>query len=111
VEIDLGAWSGLTREEVEAKWPRPLAGASRYDWYFRSPNGERSPAATSRLGRWLDEAERAGEVTIAISHRVASRILRGLYAKLPIAKALTLEVSRDAIFTLGDGLIEKIPCI
>jgi len=110
MEIDLGSWAGLTRDEVEAKWPRPLDGATRYDWYFRSPDGEALDTAAARLGEWLADIERASETTITISHGVASRILRGLYTNLPIQQALSLQISRDVIFKLADGCTERIPC-
>ena len=110
MEIDLGSWAGLTREEVEAKWPRPLAGANRYDWYFRSPDGEPLETASARLREWLSDTDRNDATAIAVSHGVASRILRGLYANIPMGDALALEVSRDVVFKLADGIIQRIQC-
>ena len=108
MEIDLGSWAGLTRDEVEELWPRPLDGSSRYDWYFRSPDGERLDTLTARLREWLADTERGNATTIAVSHGVASRILRGLYANLPMERALSLEITRDVIFKLADGRVDTI---
>ena len=110
MEIDLGSWAGLTRANVEERWPRPLEGANRYDWYFRSPDGERLDAVTARLRQWLTDTANSGAITIAVTHGIASRILRGLYACLSMEQALSLEISRDAIFRLANRKIEKIEC-
>ena len=108
-EINLGSWAGLTRNEVEARWPGTLDGAGRYDWYFRSPDGETLDNLAARVRQFLsDETQR--EDIIAISHGVISRILRGLYAGIAESRALTLEVSRDVVFSLHDGIIDRIPC-
>lgn len=108
-EINLGSWAGLTRNEVEARWPRPLDGAGRYDWYFRSPDGETLDDLTARVRRWLRDAALRDRV-IAVSHGVTSRVLRGLYASIAESEALKLEVSRDAVFRLRDGSVDRISC-
>lgn len=108
-EIDLGSWAGLTREEAATRWPKALDGSGRYDWYFRSPDGETHAALSSRVRQWLsDNAQR--DRLIAVSHGVTSRILRGLYGGIGEAAALELEVSRDVVFRLHDGSIDRIPC-
>jgi len=43
-----------------------------------------------------------------VTHGIASRVLRGLYAGLSIEDALRSEVARDAIFRLANGEIEKL---
>lgn len=108
MEIDLGGWSGLTRTEVEAKWPHALNSARRYD-YFRSPDGETLEAITSRISSWLDEVRGASAPIIVVTHGIARRILRGVYAGIPTVDALSLEVTRDALFKLDGGQIERIP--
>lgn len=110
MEIDLGSWSGLTGTEIEAKWPSVLNGASRYDWYFRSPDGERLDAATSRLAAWLKDSHTANKPIIVVTHGVASRLLRGIYAGIPTPEALVLEISRATVFKLSEGRIDQIRC-
>jgi broad specificity phosphatase PhoE len=109
-EFDLGSWSGLTRAEIEARWPRMLDGASRYDWYFRSPDGEAFAELTERLRGWLADVSRNGQSKIAVTHGVASRVLRGVYAGLAVETAIALEVSRDVIFRLSGGAIDRVSC-
>ncbi|MFZ1890097.1 MAG: histidine phosphatase family protein [Candidatus Binataceae bacterium] len=108
-EINLGSWSGLTRDEVAARWPGALDGSGRYDWYFRSPDGETFDAVSSRVRQWLSEATGRDRM-IVVSHGVTSRILRGLYGSIAKAAALELEVSRDVVFRLHDESIDRIPC-
>jgi broad specificity phosphatase PhoE len=108
-EINLGSWAGMTRDEVVARWPTALDGAGRYDWYFRSPDGETLDDFTARVRQWLDDIARRDRI-VAVSHGVTSRMLRGLYAGIAESQALTLEVSRDVIFWLHDGLIDRISC-
>lgn len=110
-EIDLGSWSGLTREEIEARWPDALNGSSRYDWYFRSPDGETLEAATNRLSAWLKDANIRNQVVVAVTHGVASRVLRGLYLQIAKEAELSLEVTRVAVFRLANGSIERLPCV
>lgn len=108
-EIDLGSWAGMTRDQVAARWPGALDDSGRYDWYFRSPDGETFDAISSRVRQWLSET--AGrERMIAVAHGVTSRILRGLYGGIAKTAALELEVSRDVVFRLHDGSIDRIPC-
>jgi broad specificity phosphatase PhoE len=109
-EVDLGSWAGLTREEVETRWPGSLDGSSRYDWYFRSPDGETLEALSTRLRAWLIDVELRNQPIVAVTHGVASRVLRGLYAGIPGDEALSLEVSRDAVFRLSGGKIDRLSC-
>lgn len=39
-EVSIGSWDGLTHTDIDAGWPGLLDGATAFDWYFRSPDGE-----------------------------------------------------------------------
>jgi broad specificity phosphatase PhoE len=108
-EINLGSWAGLTRSEVEARWPGALDGAGRYDWYFRSSDGETLDDLTARVRQWLSDIAGRDRI-IAISHGVTSRLIRGLYGGLEESEALSLEVSRDVVFRLHDNCVDRVPC-
>jgi broad specificity phosphatase PhoE len=108
-EINLGSWAGMTRQEVEALWPGALDAAGRYDWYFRSPDGETLDAVTARVRHWLSDTARRDRM-IAVSHGVTSRLIRGLHGGVEESEALMLEVSRDVVFRLDGGSIDRIPC-
>jgi broad specificity phosphatase PhoE len=79
-EVSTGAWDGLTQEDIEAGWTGALDGASHYDWYFRSPDGETFEAAFRRVREWVDELE--GSV-VAVSHGLLGRLVRGAWLGLP----------------------------
>ena len=65
----------------------------------------------ARLTSWLDEARRDGRPRIAVSHGVAGRVLRGLYAGLDYETMITLPSPQDVVFRLEDGRIEEIAAL
>jgi probable phosphoglycerate mutase len=105
-EISIGAWDGLDRDEIAALQPGIFDGDGRHEWYFRTPDGERYETFAGRIGAWL--GEQADGVRIVVAHGIVTRVLRGLYAGLPRAVALSLPVPQDRIFRLADGQIEEI---
>lgn len=111
VEVSLGAWDGMTDEDIDFAFPGARGGTSRWDWYFASPDGERYEAMAARLSHWLAEATASNAPLVAVSHGVAGRVIRGLYAGLERDEALKLDVPQDAVFRLTDGLVERIDCL
>jgi len=110
-EIHMGAWEGLTRDDIEARWPGRMRGrATRNGWHFQSPGGEDYTAIASRLRGWLAE-QQAHDDLVVVSHGVASRVLRGLYAGLGEADTHDLEIARDAPFRLTNGTWEKLAAL
>ena len=107
-ELSLGSWDGLTYSDIAASCPGVFDGGGRYDWYFRSPDGERYCAFAARLGEWLQEQD-AAHALVVVTHGIVTRLLRGLYAHLPRDSALTLPVPQDKVFRLSNGTIEEIP--
>ena len=104
-EVSLGSWDGLTHIDIDAQWPGLLDGSTPFDWFFRSPDGESYDAALQRAECWLRETQ---GVTLAVSHGLVSRIIRGAYSGLSKTEALSLPVSQDVIWRLSDGRIEPI---
>ena len=42
MEVSVGSWDGMTLHEIGAEYPADaLNGSDAFDWFFRSPNGER----------------------------------------------------------------------
>jgi probable phosphoglycerate mutase len=102
-ELSIGRWDGMTMAEIDVAFPGALAGTTRHDWYFRAPDCERYETACDRLSSWLAEVN---EPTIAVSHGLSGRLLRGLYAGLDRATALALPVPQDGAYRLAGGQIE-----
>ncbi len=106
-EHSVGAWDGLTYSEIEARSPGIFDGEGGDEWYFRAPDSESYAAFAGRVGAWLGEQDEAAPI-IVVAHGLVSRMLRGLYAGLPRAAALTLPVPQDRIFRLASGAIETL---
>ncbi|OYX35098.1 MAG: hypothetical protein B7Y99_04395 [Caulobacterales bacterium 32-69-10] len=106
-EITLGSWDGLTDEEIESVTPGACERATRYDWYFRSPDGETHAEIQERLGSWLAEMAQGSGCRIIVSHGLSGRVLRGLYAGMDPMEALKLDVPQDAVFRLDGGQIKR----
>jgi broad specificity phosphatase PhoE len=104
-EISIGAWDGLHRDEIAALRPG-IFDHDYYEWYFRTPEGETYETFAARVAAWLADA--GDGPLIVVTHGIVTRVLRGLYAGLPRAAALSLPVPQDRIFRLAGGRIEEI---
>jgi probable phosphoglycerate mutase len=102
-EVSLGRWDGFDRRQV-----RGLLGGGfeEFEWYFRTPDGETYDGFAGRIAAWLGEI--GDGAIIVVCHGVVTRVLRGLYARLPRHEALRLPVPQDRIFRLAGGAIEEI---
>ena len=110
-EISLGVWDGMTDEDIDFAFPGARDGTTHWNWHFASPDGERYEDLAARLGDWLGEATAAASPLVIVSHGMAGRVLRGLYAGLDRDEALKLDVPQDAVFRLAEGRIERIDCL
>ena len=105
-EISVGSWDGMTYREIGLRHPAIFDGDGRYEWCFRSPDGESYETFAARVGLWLSEWGQT-PLLVAVTHGIVSRVLRGLYAGLPRASALRLPVTQDRIFRLHAGSVEE----
>jgi broad specificity phosphatase PhoE len=81
-ELSLGSWDGLTFGDIAMRSPGIFDGDGRYEWYFRSPDGESCEAFEGRVADWLHELDQSAPIVV-VAHGLVSRVLRGLYAGLP----------------------------
>lgn len=105
-EISTGQWSGRLKSEID---PEILAGTGLDSWFFRCPGGETYDHLAIRLSAWLAERTE-GEHLVVVSHGVAGRVLRGLYAGLAPEDGVAGDSPQDAVFRLHGGMIERIRC-
>jgi len=105
-EIDVGSWSGLTRAEVQERYPegfaRFLAGEIGHDGETREQLTDRVVAAVERIG-----AAHLGETVVVVSHGGAIRALLR-YANGdqgdPIANCGTVPFELvDGVVAVGSG--------
>jgi broad specificity phosphatase PhoE len=104
-EVSIGSWDGLTRIDIDAGWPGRLAGCNAYDWFFRAPDGESYQEASVRVSSWLMELK---GVTVAVSHGLTGRFIRGAYLGLTREQALSLPVPQQVIWHLVAHRVEAL---
>ena len=92
-ERNVGAWSGLTFEEIDAGWPGLLA-LYRSGSYTRPPGGEDSESLVARTAAALGEVaeQLRGESVLTISHGGVIRSLE---------RSLGVEPMRGGLPNLG----------
>jgi probable phosphoglycerate mutase len=105
MEVTVGSWDGMTHFEIDMEYPGALQGADTFDWYFRSPDGETFDDACDRAKGWLADIS---QPTIAISHGLMGRILRGVYMGLSRRAMLELPVPQNGFHQLADRRVDFI---
>jgi probable phosphoglycerate mutase len=105
LEVTIGSWDGLSTYEINTEFPGALAGATAFDWFFRSPDGESFETAFKRVSLWLKDVVTPA---VAISHGLTGRLVRGAYLRLSKQEMLELPVPQDGIFKLAEGKIDFI---
>lgn len=105
MEVSVGSWDGLTKFEIANEFPGALDGADAFDWYFRSPDGENFDAACDRARSWLADVRGP---TIAVTHGLLGRLIRGVYADLSKREMLELLVPQDGFYRLSQGAFTLI---
>jgi broad specificity phosphatase PhoE len=110
MEVGMGLWDGLSRAEIVAGWPDVRRAHPRGEWVFHGPGGEGHAAVRARLAAALaDIARDLAPVRIVVSHAIAGRVLRGIFAGLTLGEAMALEAPQDRAFALTSiGAIERI---
>jgi broad specificity phosphatase PhoE len=98
-EVSVGSWDGMSHYEVSMEYPDALSGADAFDWFFRSPDGERFETVKARVSAWLGEATTP---SAAISHGLTGRIVRGVFLGLSNREMPELPVPQDGLYELSD---------
>jgi broad specificity phosphatase PhoE len=65
----------------------------------------RSCAACRRVTSWIKEARAP---SLAISHGLIGRIVRGVYLGLAMPETLALPIPQDVVFQLSDGAVTAV---
>ena len=107
IEFDYGDWSGLTNEQIEEHFPGELARRDRNKWNYTVPNGQSYADVQHKVESWIDELD-STKITIAVTHSVVSRVIRGHYLEMSPAEAGLLEHPQDIIFRLSENQITAI---
>lgn len=105
-EVSTGEYSGRLKTEFP---PGHLGGSGRQSWFFHCPGGESHDHMVARLSAWLASLGETEHV-VAVSHGIAGKILRGLYAGMDPDAALAQDSPQDALFLLRDGQVQRVSC-
>jgi len=100
VEVSFGAWEGLTRAEVDARWPENGIETDPFAWHFTSIDGERFEDLCERARQFLESLRRP---SILVTHGITSRVLRGLWLGLDQAGMSALPGGQGVVYHLKDG--------
>lgn len=102
-EIGMGDWAGLTRSEVDRRWPGP-PGEGLMEFYARVSGGEPLDAVTGRVTSFLAALD--GPAVI-VTHGITSRFLRGAVLGLPPMALGDLPGGHGVIFRCAGGQVEQ----
>lgn len=91
-DIDHGAWSGLTFEEVQAADPAGLA-AWLADPARGAPGGEDLAEVRARLADWLQPQAQSASPVVAVTHPMVIRAAIAEALDLPSAAALRIDIA------------------
>lgn len=108
VEVSVGAWEGLTREQIAPLAPPGVIDAP--GWLCRAPGGERFEALVARLSSFLADVDEAdGRRRLVVSHGGSGRVLRALYAQAPHEHVWLGDwPPQDAVFRLHGGVVGRV---
>lgn len=109
IDFDLGAWQGLTNAEIDTRYPGARLSREKDKWRYVVPGGESYAEVHKRVQAWL-AGRRHAQVTIAVTHRMISRILQGSYAGATPEEMLRRSHFQGRMYKLYDGRVEEIPC-
>jgi probable phosphoglycerate mutase len=106
-EIDIGAYSGLTKDEVHDRDPEFFERPEKTKWKCRWPDGESYADASERVGDFVQQADTLHD-SVILAHRSLNRVLLGQLADLSPAEMLSIEQENNAVFEVTvDGQIRK----
>ncbi len=103
-EITMGAWSGLTRDQIDARWPGP-ADESFIEFYARAPGGESFESLWDRCGAVLAALARP---TVIVTHGFTSRFLRTRALGMSLADLDVLPGGQGVVFHIHQGRHETL---
>jgi probable phosphoglycerate mutase len=94
-ERDIGAWTGLTREEIASRWPEDYAHFRAHEEHARPGGGESNAMLRARAQRALTalRARHGGARVLVVTHRGIARMLA---PATPLGNAEWCELRGDA---------------
>jgi glucosyl-3-phosphoglycerate phosphatase len=104
VEIGMGAWTGLTRGEIDERWPG-VPGEGLLEFYARCPGGEPLEEVAERAGRVLSGLDRP---TVIVTHGITLRVLCALALGLGPKEGGHLDTRQGCVHRIVAGRLEVL---
>jgi probable phosphoglycerate mutase len=105
LEINLGAWDGLTAAEARARDPAFYDARTSDKWNVRVPGGENYADVASRAENFVDDLTAD---TFAVSHGAFTRILRGLFQGLSWEQMSDLDEPQGCLFRVRGSEVVRL---
>jgi broad specificity phosphatase PhoE len=106
LEINLGAWDGLTAAEARALDPSAYERRESNKWTVRVPGGGENYAdVAARAEAWIHDLK---SNTFAISHGAFTRVLRGLFKGLNWKQMSDLDEPQGCVFRAKGSAVERL---
>jgi probable phosphoglycerate mutase len=104
-EIGMGGWAGLTRAEIDRRWPGP-PGEGLLAFYARAPGGEPLAALARRAAAVLAGLSRPA---VLVTHGITLRVLLALALGHPPEAAEAVAVPQGRVARLAAGRLVLLP--
>lgn len=99
-EIGVGLWAGLSRAEIDARWPASDPDEHFLDRYARAPEGEGFAALWDRCAAVLADLRRPA---VVVTHGITSRVLRTIATGRTPEQLAELPGGQGVIFRIREG--------
>ncbi len=109
-EHDWGEWEGLTKLEIEQRFPVGFSRRQADRWDFRVPGGESYRLLSDRARPWLEGLDLASDI-VAVVHDMVSRVVRGAHLRLTPHETLKLVHPQTRIYLLSPGRVEALDAV
>ncbi|MDR1083870.1 MAG: histidine phosphatase family protein [Deltaproteobacteria bacterium] len=101
IEISLGRWDGLTKEEIISAWPEKWAQRGVDIINTRPPDGESFRDLAQRVWPVFDRIkELAQDLTLVVSHQAVNRVILAREMNLPLEALMTIPQPTGAVTVL-----------
>ncbi len=111
MEMNFGAWQGMTEFEIDEEFPGEWDKRSANPATFTPPGaGESYNDLFDRVDSWLDETRdywENGAIWVAVSHGGTGAVIRGRYLGLDVGQIRALARPHDEFYELSLGQVKS----
>ncbi len=105
LDIDHGDWTGLTPDEVRARFPANFAEHTSGMWDVAMCGGESYGDLAARVRSFLTEVD---SDIVTVSHGATSQMLRGLPVGMEPARIIELPETQGVVFRVRGSVIAQL---